>query len=114
MTQNNNKISLVSLRNFIKTTAMADGSLSFLQDGFQGMGITRKPFQKSANVLPNYKFGCVQIGAITYGWLDQPGSATDIINAKYADAEPEYPVTAWSNSVKEAKTCVAYARQILM
>jgi sugar phosphate isomerase/epimerase len=33
---------------------------------------------------------------------------------KYADIELEYPFPAWSNSVKEVKTCVAYARQILM
>jgi len=33
---------------------------------------------------------------------------------KYADIELEYPVAAWSNSVKEVKTCVAYARQILI
>jgi sugar phosphate isomerase/epimerase len=32
---------------------------------------------------------------------------------KYVDIELEYPVAAWSNSVKEVKTCVAYARQIL-
>lgn len=33
---------------------------------------------------------------------------------KYGDIELEYPVPAWSNSVKEVKTCVAYARQILL
>jgi sugar phosphate isomerase/epimerase len=33
---------------------------------------------------------------------------------KYADIELEYPVPAWSTSVKEVKTCVAYARQILI
>jgi|WetSurMetagenome_2_1015567.scaffolds.fasta_scaffold615512_1 hypothetical protein len=71
MAQNINRISLVSLRNFIKTTAMAAGSLSFLQDGFQGMVITGKPFQKSANKLSNSRFGGVQIGAITNSYLDQ-------------------------------------------
>jgi sugar phosphate isomerase/epimerase len=33
---------------------------------------------------------------------------------KYADVELEYPVAKWSNPVKEVKTCVAYARQILI
>jgi hypothetical protein len=33
---------------------------------------------------------------------------------KYADIELEYPVAPWSGSVKEVKTCVAYARQILL
>jgi sugar phosphate isomerase/epimerase len=33
---------------------------------------------------------------------------------KYADIELEYPVPVWSTSVKEVKTCVAYARQILI
>jgi len=33
---------------------------------------------------------------------------------KYGDIELEYPVPKWSNSVKEVKTCVAYAKQILV
>ena len=33
---------------------------------------------------------------------------------KYADIELEYPFPKWSNSVKEVKTCVGYARQILL
>lgn len=33
---------------------------------------------------------------------------------KHADIELEYPVAKWSNSVKEVKTCVGYARQILI
>jgi len=33
---------------------------------------------------------------------------------KYGDIELEYTVAAWSNPVKEVKTCVAYARQILI
>jgi sugar phosphate isomerase/epimerase len=33
---------------------------------------------------------------------------------KYGDIELEYPVTEWSNPVKEVKTCVNYARQILI
>ena len=33
---------------------------------------------------------------------------------KYADIELEYTVPVWSNSVKEVKTCMAYARQILI
>lgn len=33
---------------------------------------------------------------------------------KYADIELEYPVAKWSNSVKEVKNCVAYARAILI
>ncbi len=32
----------------------------------------------------------------------------------YGDIELEYQVPAWSNSVKEVKTCVNYARQILI
>jgi sugar phosphate isomerase/epimerase len=32
----------------------------------------------------------------------------------YCDIELEYPVKPWSNSVKETRTCVKYARQILM
>lgn len=32
----------------------------------------------------------------------------------YADIELEYEVKPWSNAVKEVKTCVNYARQILM
>jgi len=32
----------------------------------------------------------------------------------FCDIELEYEVKPWSNSVKEVKTCVAYARQILM
>ncbi len=32
----------------------------------------------------------------------------------FCDVELEYDVKPWSNSVKEVKTCVAYARQILM
>jgi sugar phosphate isomerase/epimerase len=32
----------------------------------------------------------------------------------YADVELEYPVAPWSTSVKEVRTCVNYARQILM
>jgi sugar phosphate isomerase/epimerase len=32
----------------------------------------------------------------------------------YADIELEYRVPAWSNSVKEVRTCVNYARQILI
>lgn len=32
----------------------------------------------------------------------------------YCDIELEYAIKPWSNSVKEVKTCVAYARQILM
>jgi sugar phosphate isomerase/epimerase len=32
----------------------------------------------------------------------------------YCDIELEYDVKPWSNSVKEVKTCVKYARQILM
>jgi len=32
----------------------------------------------------------------------------------YCDIELEYPVKPWSNAVKEVKTCVKYARQILM
>jgi sugar phosphate isomerase/epimerase len=32
----------------------------------------------------------------------------------YCDIELEYPVAAWSTSVKEVRTCVAYARQILI
>jgi hypothetical protein len=31
----------------------------------------------------------------------------------FADIELEYEVKAWSNAVKEVKTCVNYARQIL-
>ncbi|HTD40526.1 MAG TPA: sugar phosphate isomerase/epimerase [Mucilaginibacter sp.] len=33
---------------------------------------------------------------------------------KYGDIELEYPIAAWSNPVKEVKTCVAYTRQILI
>jgi sugar phosphate isomerase/epimerase len=33
---------------------------------------------------------------------------------KYADIELEYPVAAWSDSVKEVSTCRAFARQILI
>ena len=33
---------------------------------------------------------------------------------KYADIELEYPVASWSNPVKEVKTCLAFARQILI
>ena len=33
---------------------------------------------------------------------------------KYGDIELEYSVAAWSNPVKEVKTCLAYARQILI
>jgi len=33
---------------------------------------------------------------------------------KYPDIELEYPVAAWSNSVREVRTCAAYARQILI
>ncbi|HQG76140.1 MAG: TIM barrel protein [Bacteroidales bacterium] len=33
---------------------------------------------------------------------------------KHADIELEYPVKIWSNSVKEVRTCLAYARQILV
>lgn len=33
---------------------------------------------------------------------------------KFGDIEMEYTVPAWSNPVKEVKTCVAYARQILI
>jgi sugar phosphate isomerase/epimerase len=33
---------------------------------------------------------------------------------KYGDIELEYPIAAWSNPVKEVKTCVNYARQILI
>ncbi len=40
--------------------------------------------------------------------------ATDKDWPKYADIELEYPFPKWSNSVKEVKTCVGYARQILM
>ena len=32
----------------------------------------------------------------------------------YCDIELEYPVKPWSDAVKEVKTCVKYARQILM
>lgn len=32
----------------------------------------------------------------------------------YCDIELEYPVPSWSNSVKEVRTCVNYARQILI
>ena len=32
----------------------------------------------------------------------------------YCDIELEYPIAAWSNSVKETNTCVKYARQILL
>jgi sugar phosphate isomerase/epimerase len=32
----------------------------------------------------------------------------------FCDVELEYDVKPWSNSVKEVKTCVAFARQILM
>ena len=32
----------------------------------------------------------------------------------YCDIELEYDVPAWSNSVKEVKTCLKYARQILL
>ncbi|MBN2481242.1 MAG: sugar phosphate isomerase/epimerase, partial [Bacteroidales bacterium] len=32
----------------------------------------------------------------------------------YCDIELEYPVPAWSNAVKETRTCVNYARQILI
>jgi sugar phosphate isomerase/epimerase len=32
----------------------------------------------------------------------------------YVDIELEYPVAPWSNSVKEVRTCVNYARQILI
>lgn len=32
----------------------------------------------------------------------------------YCDIELEYPIPAWSNSVKEVATCVKYARQILI
>ncbi len=32
----------------------------------------------------------------------------------YVDVELEYPVAPWSNSVKEVRTCVNYARQILI
>jgi hypothetical protein len=32
----------------------------------------------------------------------------------FCDIELEYDVKPWSNSVKEVKTCLAYARQILM
>ena len=32
----------------------------------------------------------------------------------YCDIELEYPIPAWSNSVKEVRTCVNYARQILI
>jgi len=32
----------------------------------------------------------------------------------YCDIELEYPVPAWSTSVKEVRTCVKYARQILI
>jgi len=32
----------------------------------------------------------------------------------YCDIELEYPVKPWSTSVKEVRTCVRYARQILM
>ncbi len=34
--------------------------------------------------------------------------------AVFCDIELEYPVPAWSNSIKEVKNCVAYARQILI
>jgi sugar phosphate isomerase/epimerase len=40
--------------------------------------------------------------------------AADKTWPKFADIELEYPVNKWSSSVKEVKTCVAYARQILM
>ncbi len=40
--------------------------------------------------------------------------ASDKTWPKYGDIELEYPVAPWSNSVKEVKTCVAFARQILM
>jgi sugar phosphate isomerase/epimerase len=33
---------------------------------------------------------------------------------RYADIELEYPVNAWSNSIKEVRTCAGYARQILL
>ncbi len=33
---------------------------------------------------------------------------------KHADIELEYPVPKWSDSVKEVRTCVAYARQVLI
>jgi sugar phosphate isomerase/epimerase len=32
----------------------------------------------------------------------------------HVDIELEYPIAAWSNQVKETKTCVEYARQILI
>ena len=32
----------------------------------------------------------------------------------YCDIELEYDIPAWSNSVKEVKTCLKYARQILL
>lgn len=32
----------------------------------------------------------------------------------YVDVELEYPVKPWSSSVKEVRTCINYARQILM
>lgn len=33
---------------------------------------------------------------------------------KYADIELEYPVQAWSNPVKEVRTCVNYIKQVLV
>lgn len=70
---------MVTRRKFIGTSALAAGALTVIPFGSKSSNTGSRAFQISGNNSPNSKFGGVQIGAITYGWRDQPGNATDII-----------------------------------
>jgi sugar phosphate isomerase/epimerase len=79
--ENKNKNSSVSRRNFIKTTAMAAGSLSILPAGFRSLGLIGKKDQSNVNKLPNSEFGGIQIGAITFAFRDMPATAENMLKA---------------------------------
>jgi sugar phosphate isomerase/epimerase len=81
MMENKNKNSSVSRRNFIKTSAIAAGSLAFLPAAFQSKGIIGMSAQERVNKRPNSEFGGIQIGAITFAFRDLPSTAESMLGA---------------------------------
>jgi sugar phosphate isomerase/epimerase len=81
MIENKKNISSVSRRNFIKTTALAAGTLSILPAGLRNLGLIGKKAQSSVNKQPNSVFGGIQIGAITFAFRDLPATAESMLGA---------------------------------
>jgi len=79
--ESNNKNSSVSRRNFIKTTALAAGSLAILPLIGKARMIPGKKAQKSSDNIPDSKFAGIQIGAITWAFRDLPANAETILKA---------------------------------